>query len=653
MARVATMRSRAIGFVAWLITGVLQVMFRCFTMLISHRFPSASLPDVELYTALWLLTQAQYAWRHSRPLGIESSRAHHHHHNNKHLGRTPSGNLPCPATEVAKESILPPRPPVIQITPTVSLFPRIRSGTTSCLHTSPEAHGGAPPHRSVLAVITPGRHAAQRRVLSERALHVIADAAEFDLAVIEVPMLHGMHAVPNLEATLDDTIASLRALVAHYHGNGNGGADIAPSRTSTPTQRIISLVPQVEPPVGVILCGVALGGTIAMQAIARRSPAMPWCRGVLLVDPFVGWAAHLQNRKVSFYDESFGSATSDSEPSVAPTDPNGSASSKLVPQVLLQTPGRASMPGIIAKRNGNGTAAASATNAASAASSTTGGVLGGHSPLSAADATQPQCTILPRGRVERVLGELGDTVQEVACEIRKRCKRVMVTKALRQWFPAAQWTSNGSGVPLCLVLDVESLWYEDQAEFLNRWQRTGDEIEAFPWVGDDYDASTCPTTGIELRQRMSRPRTLASPSWARRHDKPQRFGELMPHLSQWLFQLAVNLNVTPAMSIGLGTPYFTPKAIARPAHGTTYIASNYCHVPHPLSAASPSHPTAAEYPHALPAPMLRVIRRLNSRDSMMPPGYSHDVYGGNSLTSVNGAAIVHAVSGDSISELLR
>jgi hypothetical protein len=85
---------------------------------------------------------------------------------------------------------------------------------------------------------------------------------------------------------------------------------------------------------------------------------------------------------------------------------------------------------------------------------------------------------------------------------------------------ASQWSANGSGVPVCLVLDAGSIWTDDQFDFVTKWLQNGDDIEAYPWLGDNFDPETCALTGSALRQRMGRPRTLSSPSFTRRHEKP-------------------------------------------------------------------------------------------------------------------------------------
>jgi hypothetical protein len=313
-----------VQLIAWAITGCLRLVFRCFTMLLSHRFPTASLPEVELFTSLWLLTQAQYAWRHCKPLLEQQQPSPACLH-----------GTGLAAHEIAHEST---RPPPIKITPTMTLHPRVPllSGLTPPRTISPETTGGMVPHRSVLVFFTLGPSSAQRKVLSERALQVMADASEMDLAILELQLLQASKGIPNLEETLDQVIADLRALVAHYDPQAT-----TPNTVSTPTQKLVSFILAPTDPIGVVLCGVALSATVAMLALARRSPAMPYCRGVVVFDPFVGWAHALHARKVSFYDESFNST--DSDPASVATD-----SSRLVP--YMQTPGRVAMPSIIATK---------------------------------------------------------------------------------------------------------------------------------------------------------------------------------------------------------------------------------------------------------------------------------------------------------------
>eukprot|EP00672_Neobodo_designis_P000076 CAMPEP_0174884506 /NCGR_PEP_ID=MMETSP1114-20130205/85799_1 /TAXON_ID=312471 /ORGANISM="Neobodo designis, Strain CCAP 1951/1" /LENGTH=759 /DNA_ID=CAMNT_0016119909 /DNA_START=64 /DNA_END=2343 /DNA_ORIENTATION=+ len=748
-----------VSLLAAVVAFVVRVVLRCLTMAVSHRFPSAPLGDVEVYTALWCLSHAQAIYDlcfNSGDLAAAEKAAEDSSQKPIPLpksalqraaeSRSAADGKPPPAASPVNT---PPahgahRVPPIDINDCVKLHRRAPATTATSAAASPDMVGHAPPNRrgGVLFFVrcrdaprgvsswSPGTSGASAGGQPEArapdlplpAMLLLADAAEMDLAVLTVDPLHGKHGMPDIDAAVDAVVAGVRAMLDYFREGGSAPGS-GGSLTSTPTMpnaRVPSFgfalrMPSQLPP-RVVLGGSGFGATVAMLALVRRYVALSHCEGLLLVDPFVGWAAAAHSRRVSFIDESFGSTSSGDLPFVGwaaaahsrrvsfidesfgstssgdlPAGGIPTQGSSLGPSPFRRSPANKLTTGPFALASPNMTPKRSAL--ASSSTSVPGSVKGSYGNGAAtASAGSPRSRLARMAPVKSraVSAVLWDAVHDLCQDVKTRVRKGMGTRPLRQWFPAAQWSAHGSDTPLCLVLDATSVWLDDQLEFVAKWQTTGDDVEFHVWSGDrSMRGDALPPTAAALRQRLRRP--SSAPGSGR---SPLPLGEAVVAAARWLEGIR-GVPSTPEVSMMMAsTPYVAGRYIPRDAvapghagpagasqqHGGAHVSTRGANAsfgsPQPMSGGPPpgmpswaayqsglpaplAHPpnsAVALLQNALPTPMMRVPTRRAARDegnSLVSASGRSPVNAAGDTAADENAGLATAPSADSISELLR
>lgn len=164
-------RGMILATAAWLIVLVLRIQFRCFAMLNASRFDEASKEDVDVHTALWLLTQAPNAWRSQSP------------------------PRPVLAAGQSTESALV-MPAAVRVADCLDLFP------------SPDA---SDMDRPQIFLWLEWRNSTQPQIVAREDVFALAASAQCDLAVLDMQPLS---LAQNIDTVLDFIVSAVRTLVA-------------------------------------------------------------------------------------------------------------------------------------------------------------------------------------------------------------------------------------------------------------------------------------------------------------------------------------------------------------------------------------------------------------------------------------------------------